>query len=348
MATIRAISKATNFSVATVSEALRNTGRVKEDTRKVILEAAERMGYQRNRFIGDVMSRMRRSQAANLKGTIAVLETQSFHKARGYSRWHKELFKGAVDRAEDLGFKVEFFQFENRSRSLKRLQQVLYTRGVEGVLLPPYVHTWNLDGIDWNCYSAVQLDYGLAKVRMHTVLPDHHHTLSNSLSRLEKMGYRRPGLFVERFQDDRILMKWLAGYTAFQNRSTLCEGIPVFEPKEIYKENFMEWFEAYRPDVVVGHRSEVIEWLEEVGLSVPEDVGFFSLNLHHTDRKTAGLNLRPDLLGVAAIEVLVSQIHMQKRGVPKIAYTTSLEGEWVDGDTLKAIEADGDSASKSR
>ncbi len=336
MASIRTISKETKFSVATVSEALRNTGRVKEETRQIILEAAERLGYQRNRFIGDVMSRMRRSQAVQFRGTLAVLESESFHRARDYSRWHKDLFKGATDRADELGFKIEFFQFNTSKRSLSHLQHVLYARGVEGVFLPPFLHSWNFEGIDWSCFSAVQLDYGLENVRMHTVMPDHHPSMINALKRLEGMGYRRPGLFVEHFQDDRILMKWLAGYTAFENRSTRCNCLPVFEPQELNKGNFLDWFYGNRPDVVLGHRGDVIDWLEEEGLSVPGDVGFFSLNLHHTDRETAGFDLLPRQLGAVAIEVLISQIHLQQKGVPQIPQTTSLEAKWVDGFSLKA------------
>ncbi|MCB1120257.1 MAG: LacI family transcriptional regulator [Verrucomicrobiae bacterium] len=337
MVSIRKISEVTNYSVATVSEALRNSGRVREETRMKILKAAEQLGYQRNSFVGEVMSRMRRSQVTDYRGTVAVLESKSFQEARMKSRWHKEIFKGAVDRANDLGFKLDFFQFEDSHRSFKRIHQVLVSRGIEGIFLPPYAHSWNLEGIDWNCFSAVQLDYGLENVRMHTVMPDHHTSLLNSLKRLEAMGYRRPGLFVERFQDDRIMLKWLAGYEAFINKSTECSSVSVFEPEDLERENFFEWFRRYRPDVLLGHRSEVIGWLEEEGIETPKDVGFFSLNLHHTPRQTAGLNLQPRLIGAAAIEILISQIHLQQRGVPKTAYTTSIEGEWVDGFSIRNL-----------
>ena len=335
MVSIRTISEETNYSVATVSEALRNTGRVRPETRKKILEAAERLGYQRNPFIGDVMSRMRRSQATNFRGTVAVLESRSFHEARKQSRWHKDVFKGARNRAEELGFKLDFFQFDETRRSLTRMHQVLYTRGINGIFLPPFAHSWNLDGIDWNCFSTVQLDYGLENVRMHTVMPDHHASLQNSLKRLEAMGYRRPGLFVERFQDERIMLKWLAGYEAFVNKSSLCERVPAFEPGRLRKENFLEWFYEFGPDLLIGHQSDVIDWLAVEGIEVPEDIGFFSLNIHHTQAKTAGLNLQPELIGAAAIDVLISQIHLRQRGVPRIPYTSSLEGEWVDGFTIR-------------
>lgn len=338
MASIRSISEATKFSVATVSEALRNTGRVKKETRDIILEAADRMGYQRNALVGDVMSRIRRSQANDYNGTIGVLETESFHKDRINSRWHKELFEGAQKRSEDLGYKLEFFQFRLEERSLKRMEQILHARGISAVLLPPYTNSRDLEGIDWDLFSAVQLDYGLQKMRMHTIMPDHHTSLLKALQKLEKMGYRRPGLMVERFQDERIFMKWLAAYKAFEMQSKECEPVPVFEPWDLTKEDFFDWFRRARPDVIIGHRSDVIGWLNEKGMQVPQDVGFFSLNLHHTPDQTAGLNLLPDQLGKVAIEVLVSCLHRQEKGVPRIPYTTSLQALWVDGFSIKEMD----------
>ncbi|MEX0324035.1 MAG: LacI family DNA-binding transcriptional regulator [Puniceicoccaceae bacterium] len=338
MASIRSISEETKFSVATVSEALRNTGRVKKETRDIILAAADRMGYQRNALVGDVMSRIRKSQATDFNGTIGVLETVSFHRNRGYSRWHKELFDGAKKRSEELGYKLEFFQFKLEQRSLKRLEQILLARGISAVLLPPYTNPRDLDVIDWDLFTTVQLDYGLQKMRMHTVLPDHHTSLLKALAKLEKMGYRRPGLMVERFQDERIFMKWLAAYKAFETQSSECESVPVFEPYDLTKEEFFDWFRRARPDVIIGHRSDVIGWLDEKGLKVPEDVGFFSLNLHHTPDETAGLNLLPDQLGKAAIEVLVSSLHRQETGVPEVPHTTSLQALVVDGPTIRQMD----------
>ena len=132
------------------------------------------------------------------------------------------------------------------------------------------------------------------------------------------------------------MLKWLAGYEAFANTSTLCERVAIFEPDKLDKEAFFQWFHRNRPDIIIGHKSDIITWLEEEGFRTPDDVGFFSLNLHHTIGETAGLNLQPCQIGAAAMEVLVSQIHLQKRGVPKLPYTTLLEGEWVDGFSIKS------------
>ncbi len=335
MVSIRQISKETNFSIATVSEALRNTGRVKEHTRAKILQAAEKLGYERNALIGDVMSKVRLSQISSLKGNIAVLESENFKKNRQSSDWHIKLFDGANFRANELGYKLDFFPFDSTNQSLKRLNDILYNRHIEGVFLPPYTGARDMDAIDWNRFSTVQLDYGLEKVRMHTVMPDHHTSIINTLNKLESLGYRRPGLCTENFQDKRIYMKWYAGFKAYENWSTVCEKIPVFEPDKLSKENFINWYTENKPDVILGHNSDLIMWLESAGFRVPEDVGFFSLNLHHSKLKTAGLNLRPDVLGAAAIDILVSQIRLQQKGVPKIAYTTAIEAEWVDGYSIK-------------
>ena len=338
MSTIRAIAEATNFSVATVSEALRNSGKVKEETRAIILKAAEQMGYRRNAIVGNVMSSIGKSHSTHSKGTIGILETESFHESRKNSRWHTDLFEGARNRCEQLGYGLEFFQFRQTVASLRRLQHILVSRGISGILLPPFANKREFIGFNWGGFSVVQLDYGLKGIALHTVLPDHHNSLVCSLRRLEGMGYRRPGLIVERFQDDRIFMKWYAAYKAFTAQSVLCEEVEVYEPDQLTREGFHMWFRRSRPDVIIGHRTEVIEWLDEVGLKVPADTGFFSLNLHHSKRLTAGLNLMPDQLGKAAVEVLSSLMQRNDRGIPKVPHTTSVEGLWTDGFSIRKME----------
>jgi DNA-binding LacI/PurR family transcriptional regulator len=342
MASIRAISKATSFSVATVSEALRDSDKVRDETKKLIRDTAERMGYQRNVLVGDVMSSMRRAQVANFRGTLAVLETTSFSKARSQSQWHIHLFEAARNRAAELGYKMEFFEIKTDKTALHRMEQILLSRGIQGIVLPPFSNKWDLEGLHWERFSAVQLDYGLKNMRMHTIMPDHHTSLLNALTRLVSRGYRRPGLLVERFQDARIMLKWMAAYKAFEGTLNSPETLPVFEPHSLDRSTFFEWFYATKPDVVVAHRGDIIDWLQEASLHVPNDIGFFSLNIHHTNRDTAGLNLLPDQLGVSAIESLVGRIYLNQTGAPATPQTTLLEAKWVDGWTIKpALETSG-------
>lgn len=332
---IRLIARKSGYSVATVSQALRGSEKVRPATRARICEVAELLGYARNTLVGDVMSRMRLSQTRGYSGNIAVLDTAAFREQRKTPRWHQDVFKGAEARAAEFGFKLEFILIDPYMRSLGRLQQVLYHRGIRGLFLPPFLRRTEFKGFDWSLFSVVQMDYCLRKVRMHSVLPDHHLSMVNSLRRLERMGYRRPGLMVERDQDERIFMKWLAGFRAFECLSSHCESFPVFGARDFDRDGFLAWFREARPDVLLGHRGDVIDWLREEGYGVPEEVGFFSLNLHHTDLPVAGLDLRPDMLGAGAIDILVAQIHMPQRGAPKIPSTTMLEGVWVDGPSLR-------------
>lgn len=336
--TVRSIARASGFSVATVSEALRGTSRVKEATRKAIIAEAERQGYAHNALIGDVMSRMRRSQTMDYSGNIAVLETASYRERRKNNRWHMEVLKGARERAEQQGFKLEFFLLDTYDRCLSRLHDVLQHRGIRGIFLPPYMNKRNHEGFDWSHFSAVQMDFSMQHIRMHTICPDHHLTLFNAFDHLKERGYRRPGMAVEYYQDRRILMKWFGAHQSYLSVTEEMEAVPLYNPPTLSRDKFLEWIETCQPDVVIGHRSEILDWMEAEGMAVGDEIGFASLNIHHTGRECAGMNLMPSRLGAVAIEVLVNQIHLRQMGVPSIPQTISLEGVWHDGPTVRTLE----------
>ena len=58
------------------------------------------------------------------------------------------------------------------------------------------------------------------------------------------------------------------------------------------KTQFLKWFKRHKPDVVLGHRTDAIDWIEQTGAKVPDHVGFFSLNVTLQARPCAGLDLQ--------------------------------------------------------
>jgi hypothetical protein len=59
------------------------------------------------------------------------------------------------------------------------------------------------------------------------------------------------------------------------------------------------------------------------------------LNWNERSRPCAGLDLRPELQGTAAINSVVAQIHRNERGLPADPHTVMLSGRWVDGPTIR-------------
>lgn len=337
--TIRSLARQLRLSVATVSEALRGSARVAEPTRTRVQRAAERAGYRANPLLGAALSAVRRSRHQHYRGTLALVDTDEDGKAE-LMLFHRKIAAGAEARAQELGFHTELFWLGDREPGLshRRLAQVLQARGIGGAVLLPFNTAQDLADFDFSRIAAVQMDHCLIQPRLHTILPDHYVSMIHALERLTQLGYQRIGLCMEQRKDARLKSKWSAAFLTFFRTYARDTGIPaLIEPKQLDRARFLSWFRHYRPDLVVGHVQEMVKWLADDGVRVPQDVGFFNLNVTERTGPCAGLDLEPSRLGAAAVETVVAMLHRQERGVPAHPQTITLEATWVEGPTLRKV-----------
>lgn len=338
--TISSLARQLRLSVATVSEALRDSPRVKAATREKVRRAAERAGYRPNPLICAALSAVRRGSQQHYRGTLALVDTAEGGRQE-LMLFHREIVAGARARAEGLGFNTELFWLGDGAESLShaRMQQVLMARGIDGVVLLPFNQAQDLSDVDFTRFAAVQMDHCLIQPRLHTILPDHYVSMMHALEKLTQRGYRRIGLCMEERKDARLKKKWSAGFLAFFRGYASTSGIPALILNTLTREKFLAWFRKHRPDLIVGHQQLMIDWLQESGVRVPEDVGFFNLNVTERIAPCAGLDLQPRPLGAAAVETVVAMLLRQERGVPTSPQTITLEASWVEGPTIRPAGA---------
>ena len=117
--------------MATVSKALRHDSKVSSATLDLVQQAAPKIDYSPNPYVGQVMSSMRRRSTANFRGNIALVFKDSSLPLAADIR-HKQIIKGVRERLEELGYQIDEFELiANRPESLGR---ILHARGIRGVL----------------------------------------------------------------------------------------------------------------------------------------------------------------------------------------------------------------------
>ncbi len=325
--------------MATVSEALRDSPRVEAQTRARVRRMAEKAGYVVNPLLGAALSAVRRGRHRHYRGTLALIDVVEDNPAQ-YALFHTEVSLGAETRAQELGFRTEPFWVGAKSPGLPltRIPGMLHARGIPGAILLPFNTAMDFSAFDFTRIAVVQMDYCLIHPHLHTILPDHYVSMLNALRRISERGYRRIGLCLEARKDTRIKGKWTAAFHAFFRFASPADEIPTWVAPRVTEADFVTWFQAHRPDVVVGHVQEIVGWLGALGLRVPADVGFFNLNLTERIAPCAGLDLAPRRLGAIAVESVVAMLHRQERGVPAYPQSITLEATWVDGPTLRPLE----------
>ncbi len=334
--TITSLARQLRLSVATVSEALRDMPRVNPATRERVQRAAQDAGYQPNPLISAALSAVRRGVQQRYRGTLALVDTEVDGRAE-LMLFHREIVAGAKARALSLGFNTELFWIGPSRRALShaRLQGVLAARGITGAVLLPFNPSQDLSDMNLSRLAVVQMDHCLIQPQLHTILPDHYVSMMHALERLTQRGYRRIGLCLDERKDTRLMKKWSAGFLAFFRGYTGDTGIPVLLEPGLSRDHFLTWYRRHRPDIVVGHQQVMVQWLQEAGVRVPEQVGYLNLNYTERTGPCAGLDLQPRNLGAAAVETVVAMILRLECGIPGSPQTITLEARWVEGPTIR-------------
>lgn len=334
--TLRSLARLLGLSRTTVSDALRGSPRVDPNTAERVRSAARAAGYRRNPLAGALMSELRRSRGGKFRGVIAAIDFQEPGRPDQADRYHRELVVGADARATELGFKVERFVVGNAGVTVQRLDSILQSRGIHGVVLLPVWADPDLSNLDWTQFAGIYTDYIIERPALHSVCSDHYRALMAVLQRLSGLGYRQPGLFVHRHQDERLQYRWGAAFRAYQETHREIKPIPPLIVDAFNREEFVRWFRRYSPDVVLAHNSDAIGWMESCGAQVPQTHGFVCLNVNLQKRPCAGLDLQPRVLGARAIELLIAQLQRNETGIPEWPSTTTIPARWVEGPTLRS------------
>jgi LacI family transcriptional regulator len=323
------------LSHTTVSDALRGKGRVDSATVQRVRTAAREAGYRSNALASAVMSELRRSRGGMFRGVLAAVDVVEPDRRDSPGIFHRELIAGGRARATELGFKLESFVVDHTKIRVQRLDSILRSRGIHGLLVLPSWNSPDWSELDWSNYAGVYADCVIDRPALHCVCCNHYRSMFTLLVRLAGRGYRRPGLVLEQGRDERTQHRFSAAFRMFQETRSEVVRVPPLVVQGCRQDDFVAWFHHNNPDVVLSHSTDVIEWMENCGARLPQTHGFASLNVLYQTRPCAGLDQQPGELGACAVELLVAQLHRNDCGVPKWATTTTMPARWIEGPTLR-------------
>ncbi|BCU79696.1 LacI family DNA-binding transcriptional regulator [Luteolibacter sp. LG18] len=340
--TVRDIAKELGVSHVTVSLALRGRGRISEALRERIREVAERMGYKPDPMLAALASYSRRGNGP--KPISSVIAWLNGWRDPAELRTFKEFdlyWKGAFAAAEKFGFRLEEFQFGG-GLSAMRLHQILSTRGIKGIVLPPHRTHPDWKDFPWSEYSVIRFGRSLVSPRTHLVTADQ---VANTMLAFEKMrerGYKRIGFVTDESNFKLRGHLFEGGYLTAQRFVEAKDRLPVFvlnDHAEAHRgEALRAWFDKRKPDAIITNMPEVPALLGSIGLKIPDDVALAGTTQIDIPIG-AGIDQHPEEIGRVGILTLISLINDGARGIPRIFRQNLVEGSWVDGDSLPDLHA---------
>jgi hypothetical protein len=127
----------------------------------------------------------------------------------------------------------------------------------------------------------------------------------------------------------------MSAFMGYQYRVRPHDIIPPLLTRDWDQKRLAEWIDRHKIQVVVSNMHQVLDLLGKIGLRVPSDIGFASLDCLPSIDMCAGIDLRRDEVGAKTVDLVVEQLQNNELGLPPVPKTVNIEGVWCDGVTLK-------------
>lgn len=122
---------------------------------------------------------------------------------------------------------------------------------------------------------------------------------------------------------------------SYSKRLPVQDRVPVLTARIGDEPAFIEWYRQYRPEAIIGFNHLVSHWIDNLGLRMPEDCGFISLNVTRKNQGRESGPLLNDLeIAKVAVERMDWLIRHKLSGKPSCGVRIHVPPSWHDGTTL--------------
>jgi len=350
------IARKAQVSVATVSLALRNQGKVSPVTVERVQRLAREMGYQPNPLVSAYQANVRSGRQQCFRGTIAWIDDTRPGTYQNRSAANLQMQKGAQEQAAAQGFALDVIcvpdinPYDDDGNRL-RLERIMAARGIAGVIFPQLwwarmlTYEWSSVAVaayGGNAGFVEKFDkFGFGSLRYTHVVADVYNDTRLALAHLRGKGYRRIALITCNHHEIGASYRFTAARHAFSSEhvdiplikswvdgKTLVEKVPV---------GFKEWLRTVRPDAVLTTLGCARDWLSACGLEAPGDIGLAHPFLGPGEENWSGVREDYPLVGRTLMDSVTAQILRGERGVPAYPKCILTSGKWEQGCTTRII-----------
>ncbi len=345
--TIRDVARSAGVSIASVSRALNAHRECAPETRERIIQIAQELGYHRN-LAASLLGATGKSGRSNAQPVVGMLSLPAADGSPPPTS-HKMLYGQAFQATGQLLGRHTEHRVLNDLSELAAGLQGLRRRGCIGILLDlrttePY---WETIAGEWNRFAVVTLDSEPPHSPFHQVRRTHFDDLWQIWERLVRLGYQRIGAAILQHPYPEITDRQRIG--AVLSCQDAHPELPVLPPLRAdfheAQAPFKDWMQTTQPDVVIGFGIGTWWWMDQLGLTMPKDVGLATLHGggtvlpigHGVERKVeiSGMHLPYEIMMQAAIPMLDTLVTRRQLGIPSHRTVLEVNGRWHEGQTLR-------------
>jgi len=354
---LETIAKAAGVHKATVSRSLRNHPTIPRETRDRIQQIAKELGYRPNPLVSMFQSQARASRPLYMQAALGWVNDYPNESCWRDFPWLRGYLSGARARCEEMGYRLEQVNFGLNEQSFEaefeRVSDYLRRSGIYGLVMPLVLNArllqtrWENSVISVIGGAHLDVPEGADnfKIRIYpqnfpSADRDLYYNSRLAFQHLVQMGYHRIGLVYSRYLDDESHGRARSGFLLEQAALPSDDQVPILfleRFKEGRPEEFEKWLDAYRPEVILCVNPVVREWVEDLGLSVPDDIGLANLNIVDDVSEWGGICENHEVIGASAVDLIISALTRNEIGLPPEPRKVLVPGSWRQGNTLKYI-----------
>ena len=334
------IARKAGVGKATVSLALRDDPKLRPETRLRIQKLAAKMGYRPNATVANLMAQLRASRTQRYKATLALLNGSPDPHALSATPVDRDSADGCIQRAQQLGYSVLTYWLHEPGRTAATLARELDAKNIRSIIVAALHDRGGLP----EDFEVISGRFACVSAEFRPIWPSFNYssndqfvTASQTVRRLWQFGYRKIGLVIGQEADSLADHRLSAGFfSSLASLQAACK-MPTFPFSPASEAAFRRWYAKHQPDAIVTLHSEVRAWLAKLDADIPQEIGLAHLDRHVEMHDWSGMDQNHALIGAAAIDMLVGQLHRNEVGLPEFPKATFVQSNWVDGPTTKQL-----------
>lgn len=321
---LREVARAAGVSVSAVSYALRGAPNIPPETAARVKAMAEKLGYRPNARVGELMAHIRRARPLGQAEPLAWVYLEGAKAGRGRYAFAEAAEGAARAHAAERGYRLDAFWLTDVGGNARRLAGILKARGISGVLFAPFKE--RVVGLEWPWGEFAVAMVGMAELNVAVPRAGHHHyeAMREVLRRLEAGGARRPAALLEAETDERAHRGWRAAWLACGPAGSARR---LWLNGEGRGRDLGAWLRRTKPDALVADNIALIKTAEAAGWRGGADktvVLSWSPGV-----EVAGIDQGYDVIATHAVDLVVTQLQRNERGLPSPPPMLLFPGRWI-------------------
>jgi len=311
--TLLDIAKKTGVSKSAVSLALKGSRMISEKTRSKILKAAMDMGYMRNELVSSMMSSVKKGGGGFLE-SIALVNGNADEYICSYHPTLSKYCVGIKAEAKRLGYAVNEFWMHDANFRAESFSRALRTRGIRGGIILGH----SLDNVFPPEFSRIWEEFYFVSVGIKTYNPilemvstDHHAVTFQAANKAVELGFKRPALIMEKYIDDIVDGRFVAGFIRAQMNFPAADRIEPFMDSDSnpdYVKKLYAWIDANKPDAILYLLDSTREILADKPSTGRKRIQLIQLERRGYVPGWMGMEQNNDVVGAVAMRRLADML----------------------------------------